>query len=76
MIIPFSTLPIDKEAIEIHEKFPVPGAAEYMLKQKDTNTRSRKPGGGVSSGQTGLAQNSTSNNRQTDSRQNESSKNK
>lgn len=64
LIIPFSTLPTDKEAIEIHDKFPVPGAAEYMLKQKDTNNKSRKHGG-LASGTTGLAQISTSNNRQT-----------
>lgn len=75
MVNPFSCLSVDKKSIEIHGKFAIPGAAEYFLKQKD-NSRSRKIGGGLGGGPTGLAQPSTSNNRQTDSRANDSSKKK
>jgi hypothetical protein len=32
---PFSCLPLDKEAIDIHSRYEVPGAAEYLLKDKD-----------------------------------------
>jgi hypothetical protein len=74
---PFSCLSLDKESIEIHSKFPVPGAIEYYIRERDRekNARSKKLGLGV--GPTGgLGQISTSNNRQNDSRQNDSSSKK
>ena len=60
---PFSCLPLDKDAIEIHSRYEVPGASQYVLKEKDDKkTRSKKTGNsqtGVVG--TGLAQNSTTN---------------
>lgn len=53
----------------------MPGAAEYLLKQKDGGSSKTKKHG-LASGNTGLNQMSTSNNRQTDSRQNDSSQKK
>jgi hypothetical protein len=60
LLNPFSCLSLDKDFIEIHSKYEVPGAAEYILKEKelDKKNRTRKVGGqtGDSNSQSGLAQ--------------------
>lgn len=63
MMNPFSCLPLDKEAIDIHSRYEVPGAAEYLLKDKDLDkkNRSKKTGTNTQGANTGLAQNSTAN---------------
>jgi hypothetical protein len=61
LINPFSCLPLDKEAIDIHSRYEVPGAAEYVANEKDDKkTRSKKTGNSQNvTG--GLAQSSTAN---------------
>jgi hypothetical protein len=53
-------LSLEKDFIQIHSKYEVPGAAEYILKEKelDRKDRTRKIGGqtGDSNSQSGLAQ--------------------
>jgi hypothetical protein len=62
MMNPFSCLPLDKEAIDIHSRYEVPGAAEYLLKDKeDKKNRSKKTGTNTQGANTGMAQNSTAN---------------
>jgi hypothetical protein len=61
---PFSCLPLDKEAIDIHSKYEIPGAAEYIAKEKDDKkSRTKKTGNTQNQNQnvTGLAQVSTAN---------------
>jgi hypothetical protein len=61
MMNPFSCLPLDKEAIDIHSRYEVPGAAEYLLKDKDFDKKNRSKKTGNSQTVTGMAQNSTAN---------------
>lgn len=62
MINPFSCLPLDKEAIDIHSRYEVPGAAEYLAKEKDEKkSRSKKTGNTLSVNATGMAQVSAKN---------------
>ena len=65
MINPFSSLPLQKKAIDIHSKYEIPGAAEYVVKDKDDKkTRSKKTGNSQQTGQQtggGMGQVSTSN---------------
>ena len=56
---PFSCLPLEKEAIVIHSKYEIPGAADYISKDKDKKKDKNKITG--ASQQTGLAQASTNN---------------
>ena len=58
---PFSCLPLDKEAIDIHSRYEIPGAAEYLLKDKDVDKKTRSKKTGNSQTVTGMAQNSTAN---------------
>jgi len=61
---PFSCLPLEKDAIDIHSRYEVPGASEYVVKDKDGDkkTRSKKTGNsGAQATVTGLAQNSSAN---------------
>jgi len=60
LINPFSCLPLEKEAIDIHSKFEIPGAADYNLKDKDKK-KDRNKVTGNSQNLTGMAQQSTSN---------------
>ncbi len=67
---PFSCLPLDKEAIDIHSRYEIPGAAEYLLKDKDLDKKTRSKKTGNSQTVTGMAQNSTANvNKVTESKQ-------
>ena len=64
MINPFSCLPLEKEAIDIHSRYEVPGAADYVAKEKDDKkNRTKKTGNNTSTNQnvTGLGQVSTAN---------------
>lgn len=61
MTNPFSCLPLDKEAIDIHSRYEIPGAAEYLLKDKDIDKKTRSKKTGNSQTGTGMAQNSTAN---------------
>jgi hypothetical protein len=62
LVNPFSSLPLDKAAIDIHSKYEVPGAAEYLLKEKGSDkTRSKRPVGTGNQTATGIAQVSTTN---------------
>lgn len=75
MMNPFSCLPLDKEAIDIHSRYEVPGAAEYMLKDKDLDKKNRSKKTGNSQTATGMAQNSTANvNKSTEPKPDTSSK--
>lgn len=60
MVNPFSCLPLEKEAIDIHSKYEVPGAAEYISKDKDKKKDKNKITGN-SQAATGMAQQSTAN---------------
>ena len=61
MINPFSSLPLQKQAIDIHSRYEIPGAAEYVVKDKDDKkTRSKKTGNSQQTGG-GMGQVSTSN---------------
>jgi hypothetical protein len=60
MINPFSSLPLQKQAIDIHSRYEVPGAAEYIARNKDgKNNRTKKTGNSQTG--TGMAQQSTRN---------------
>ncbi len=62
LLNPFSCLPLDKEAIDIHSRYEVPGASEYVAKEKDDKkSRTKKTGNTQSQNVTGLAQVSTVN---------------
>ncbi len=75
MMNPFSCLPLDKEAIDIHSRYEVPGAAEYLLKDKDIDKKNRSKKTGNSQAVTGMAQNSTANiNKSTEAKPETSSK--
>jgi len=42
---PFSQLPLDQTAIDIHSRYEIPGAAEYVIKDRDKNKDNRtRPG--------------------------------
>lgn len=72
---PFSCLPLDKQAVDIHSRYEVPGAAEYLLKDKDLDKKTRSKKTGNSQTATGMAQVSTANlNKQTETKQDNSSK--
>lgn len=61
LVNPFSCLPLEKQAIDIHSRYEIPGAAEYLLKDKDDKKgRNKKTGNSQQTG-TGMAQVSTSN---------------
>lgn len=48
MTNPFATLSLDQTAIDIHSRYEIPGAAEYVSKDKDkTNNRTRAGVGGT-----------------------------
>jgi hypothetical protein len=51
MINPFSNLPLDQKAIDIHSRFEIPGAAEYLIKENAKNKDFSKSK--LISGQTG-----------------------
>jgi hypothetical protein len=53
-------LPLEKQAIDIHSRYEIPGAAEYLLKEKDDKKGRTKKTGNSQTG-TGMAQVSTSN---------------
>ena len=64
MINPFSCLPLEKEAIDIHSRYEVPGAADYLAKENDDKkNRTKKTGNNTTTNQnvTGLGQVSTAN---------------
>lgn len=58
---PFSCLSLDKQAIDIHSKFQIPGAADYIGREKDFDKKNRSKKTGNSNTQSGMAQNSTIN---------------
>ena len=56
LVNPFSCLPLEKEAIDIHSKYEVPGAAEYLMREKDFDKKGRSKKTGASNTGTGMAQ--------------------
>lgn len=42
---PFSQLPLDQTAIDIHSRYEIPGAAEHVIKDREKNRDNRtRPG--------------------------------
>lgn len=41
MTNPFATLSLDEKAIDIHSRYEIPGAAEYVIKEKDKTKDNR-----------------------------------
>jgi hypothetical protein len=53
---------LDKEAIDIHSRYEVPGAADYIAKEKDDKkNRTKKTGNTTNQNVTALGQVSTAN---------------
>ena len=56
LVNPFSCLLLEKEAIDIHSKYEVPGAAEYLTRERDFDKKGRSKKTGASNTGTGMGQ--------------------